>query len=1856
MFERSLGIKLTLLPAFAEATKLILSDIGEINKGLQSINENGNNIKIDGLKTLGSELSNVAGAAERAKIAIESLNGVKISKNVLSALEIGMKNVGVAAKEVKQGIQDIGTPVNEVKSKIQELGVQATTTSGIIQAESKEAANSILDIAKATMYAEMALQKLGLFAMPKMQEPIIGMRNLASEIGLAEQALRKLDTFAPKQLQDTVLRLQSGMQNLIALSGSAPPLMLGPGVPTRTNWQSTQYGLNSNSGVIGTGPNPKEIPLSSITGNRPSYYLPPGDYEGHDIVPYGTRPMSPRSTPYTPGNGYQTYQGSGAIAPFVQTVQGQWVGGGGGGPVWPPGGTPPMPPPNYGGNALSNAGRGIMRHGDIMQSAGWSAAMNAIILNSVAEPLLKQQTDLDDLYKAAAEAYQSAGMTPKTAAAFSTSIENQSKQYGGDLRQNISGGYTFVSSMPALSHVNWNDPKQLKEMEESYGKIIQQNIAGSRSTHPIQLEHSILDAAAMVTNLGMPEGNTKELSSSLNKVVDWGVRVKNATATEVDLLGSSIRQLGQLSAAMGTPPEETVGIIAAEAQGKIRGGVAGTYWKRVLTRQITTPKQVLKVENLLKQFGVNASMFNKDGSVRSTFDFLGDIGNFENEHHLPSKQRGELATALAGNYAIPGLSELIRFSSGIGGSKGFAKYTHDLLHGPIEGQKPGEDATQTYYKTRANKNLKIEGQKTSNDFGTEMHKTFQMMEPDLVAGLKLIDKLITAWHGLPDPVKKSALEFAGLSTIILGIVGVSGILVGNFLKIIGSLTYAGGAALKLTEHLIGARVVFPQLTGAINLLGQATNGIIPAAFNAARISVTGLLTALGPIGIAIGVVIAATGLFSLAWSKDWGGIREKVAGFPEYMGEIIGRTVVWFHHIPEHLQQAGQQIISIWKGVFQGLGNICNSAFTLVDDIFIKHKFPELHWPTPPAWINKLLGMPAQISSQFQAGLTKGTTEENKEEGISSNTDGSASGQAFGIMYGAGTVKGLQTAKGQIKQGLQPISDLFPHSEPKDSSSPLHGATSSGQSYSDMFIAGAIDALFTGAPKLKKAAKPLGDVFLDVKNDSISQVRDMAKKIEAEFTAMGAHWKNRNIFLGSSTHPGEGLHVQGNIEAYKMAIHGAKPSADLSAQKAKDYLLKIKREIESGGEVNINQAIAHLQNLAIHALSEHAISQINQMIFELRKASKKAGDTIERAFEITKKGFETHLASTGRAGDKFDLIQQDMSQKIPQLSTDPTTKDLKNVISAERSERDALASTLLNEQEDAKELAVKYAELNAEISKLNGTSAYEQQIREKLREELGQVGNEYQTVTNRIQSQTSVVDTLSKSIKDQTGLLNTAKDTWNGLFYNIQQKSIQGSIDGNIKSIADHVQNYFQLQNDPKGSAGNSPIRQQANNYANSMFQELFQGMFGTSSTSILEKITHKGNKKEGIQETTQYIEKVDKSNDFLSKIEKNTQYLDPKKMPTSGIGGNNGNPLDVTLRPDGGGEDLGSKMVDGIISTNPASLSSELQSQQNQLIKGLPGLNEGASSETSLQKFQGLAGQASEAMGVLNGMRAGGVGGALQAGSSALALTGNPYVAGAAALVGFIGIGPHETPAQQPDINDPTYQKLLPNWAGTQQDLNGTAVQPDQQYSKYAGNQNQAQQMYAFVSNPSSQIGMNPDQQTAIQKMMALAGGMGAAGLAIKSEHQGNLLLASGQTISVTDFEQLLTTDQGMLTQFQNNALQQQQNSDRLAASFTSFVLGGPNGFTMPDFVGGGSGKGISNSGIKVMPSQSMPVLSRNTSSQPPSPGPVTVNILAGATISGNHDQIVAALEQHIPAIVQAVENGQYQNNRLSGNYASSF
>jgi hypothetical protein len=146
----------------------------------------------------------------------------------------------------------------------------------------------------------------------------------------------------------------------------------------------------------------------------------------------------------------------------------------------------------------------------------------------------------------------------------------------------------------------------------------------------------------------------------------------------------------------------------------------------------------------------------------------------------------------------------------------------------------------------------------------------------------------------------------------------------------------------------------------------------------------------------------------------------------------------------------------------------------------------------------------------------------------------------------------------------------------------------------------------------------------------------------------------------------------------------------------------------------------------------------------------------------------------------------------------------------------------------------------------------------------------------------------------------------------------------------------------------------------------------------------------------------------------------------------------------------------------------------------------------------------------------------------------------GSALLGGSIGglLGPNWGPASNyPDrSNTAAYGQFVSNINGGVGTFNGQQIGPSSQYDTSLGHENLAEQMYDYVSNASNYPGVTGASLAAIQQLLGLSGGT-EDGLGITNEHNGMFTLASGQTVSVADYQNLISQVQQIQENTKNTA-----------------------------------------------------------------------------------------------------------------------
>jgi phage-related protein len=167
--------------------------------------------------------------------------------------------------------------------------------------------------------------------------------------------------------------------------------------------------------------------------------------------------------------------------------------------------------------------------------------------------------------------------------------------------------------------------------------------------------------------------------------------------------------------------------------------------------------------------------------------------------------------------------------------------------------------------------------------------------------------------------------------------------VGRFLGPLGMIAPAMEPLMPLIGTMAG--VMIPQLIGAIYAK--------VAAFAAAKVATVGLqgalLGVLGPIGL----VIAIASVLYMAWTQNWGGIREKVGGAIESIKNGIGAFTSWvsqsWNSLVSSLQHGWN---TLWTGIQNfindPIGSIQNAVAGLRDSMIAR--FQEAYDQTGNQW------------------------------------------------------------------------------------------------------------------------------------------------------------------------------------------------------------------------------------------------------------------------------------------------------------------------------------------------------------------------------------------------------------------------------------------------------------------------------------------------------------------------------------------------------------------------------------------------------------------------------------------------------------------------------------------------------------------------------------------------------------------------------------------------------------------------------------------------------------------------------------------------------------------------------------------
>lgn len=899
-----IGIRLQLIADFGRVAAQAKSDLKSIAQSFDTIKESATGIKSDGFKDL---LGSITGVKTEAAAARASVSGLTTDINALN------KSVGGASKTTKSLLSDLvgmKSSVGGASGVIKDLGVTLETMGGKAQTAGRRAKQSIDDIASSAKSANEPLLRLSTTMTKIGDSAVIVDRAGNAFTGLAAQAKLAMDEV--NRVDASILRLPSMKRVIIAIEtrgGNQPQL------PPWTNGQV-----------------PRTQPTNWNQGGRSDYARDPGQ----TMLPRDR--WGPRATVTDNGN----------FTPYVES------------PIPLPGGVdpayaPPRQAPNLGSQGWINNGRSTMRAGDQVSSAGIGAAVNGGILIEAGAGPIEQAFTNNDIIQNIKETLAHKGASESSSNAFIGKATQGMTSVGGNYQSNLAGLINFVSGLP-LDSVNFNDPKQATALAAAYQKIVKLTLTDSAAGGSESTGTMTGLTLATAKNFGFPMNNPESVQQGIDFATNYLVQMKNKTNATAGQAAQTFKTLGPIEAMQGIKPEELVGISGILAQSNVTGSQAGNQMKRIFTRQAMDPAALKKLQAFVEK--ASHGKFSLDQYKEkdaSPLDFIANIANFERDYLNPKdkdykKNIAGINATVAGGYAIPALGDLTNFARQTKGKNGqpvtdqdvkdhLANYGKELLYGQPQGAKPGEKPLDTTYRKRMDENPKQDVAKTKGLFDDEMRKDVKEMVPELKDILAAVDGLIKGFSGLPEPVKKFALEGAIMGAVLLATVGVIGILAGNFIKLGGAFVLVGGGALRFIEVIMGlekgkiAAGIIEKITGIVPKAGtaimEAFGVIAPRAMAMFGASFLGIPI----IGWIAALVLAGVGLYE-AWTNDWGGIREHTASVLSWLGDALKNVGGWMGDFAHSGQKMASDFIKGLTGGFtSAVGNV-KSALKKIGDLF----------------------------------------------------------------------------------------------------------------------------------------------------------------------------------------------------------------------------------------------------------------------------------------------------------------------------------------------------------------------------------------------------------------------------------------------------------------------------------------------------------------------------------------------------------------------------------------------------------------------------------------------------------------------------------------------------------------------------------------------------------------------------------------------------------------------------------------------------------------------------------------------------------------------------------------------------------
>ena len=446
-------------------------------------------------------------------------------------------------------------------------------------------------------------------------------------------------------------------------------------------------------------------------------------------------------------------------------------------------------------------------------------------------------------------------------------------------------------------------------------------------------------AAVTLATFGSELTTEAERAEFINSAMNNFVQTADASVASVGDLQAAFINVAPAMAQFGIPMEDVNTALGILSSRGITGAEAGTNLKSMMLHLMNGTKPVTEAMN---ELGI--SLYDAEGNMYTLPQIMSQVE--QSLAGLTEEQQNHYIKTLAGNYGISSMTALLGE-----GSQGWIDMERAI----------GDAATiQEVAAARAN-TLAGAQEALSGVMETFKIKIGTALIPVLTAladiGATLLEK-----YG---PMMTAMFEAVGngigriIEVISGGQLGELFTVFEDGSSVLGSIFEAFGmgeaAATRLATGIstvvttvqnalapiVAAVTQFVSWKDVLIALGLAvTAAVIPA--------IVGIVTAVAPIALVIGGIIAVIALFRTAWEQNWGGIQEKVAAVIGFIGPLIQTALTT---IQTWWATNGAAILAKAQEIFGGIQTIIQTV------IGAAIAWWNTNWPTIQQTIQTVWGL-----------------------------------------------------------------------------------------------------------------------------------------------------------------------------------------------------------------------------------------------------------------------------------------------------------------------------------------------------------------------------------------------------------------------------------------------------------------------------------------------------------------------------------------------------------------------------------------------------------------------------------------------------------------------------------------------------------------------------------------------------------------------------------------------------------------------------------------------------------------------------------------------------------------------------------